>query len=289
MLANQMPTLRRNHDLHARSIERVIQAMSERLHLSMTNEEMANIACFSPCHFNRLFHRVTGIPPVQFYYALRLARAKDLLINTDRCITDICFDVGYNSLGTFISRFNDLVGLSPTAFRRLSRVVASMNLMDFSLILQEVRTATLGDERIVGRIEHPIDFDGLILTALFRRAIPEGRPAGCVLSAQAGPYMLPLPADGCWHVLAVAAPWTTSGHQLLTLNGLWRGHSDAVLVRNGHWSGDSTVRLAFPSIFDPPVLVAIPLLVTKLREFGSSAISDVRLSRVQHSKILQHQ
>jgi len=265
------PPHRRNHDLHTRSIERVVHAMLERLDLPMSNEEMADIACFSPCHFNRLFHRVTGIPPIQFHYALRLSRAKDLLINTDRCITDICFDVGYNSLGTFISRFNELVGVSPTAFRRLARQTASMTLSDFALSLKRIAAAPRGRGRLVGRLDHADDFDGLLFTALFRRAIPEGRPAACALNAKAGTYALPLPPDGLWHVLAVAVPWSATGLQLLTLGELHRGRSGAIAAKNGRWSGDSAVTLAVPNLLDPPILVAIPLLVARLRNLATAS------------------
>ena len=106
---NNMPGMRlpgggtgRRFERHARSVERVIRAMTGRLDRPMTNEEMAEIACFSPYHFNRIFRGLTGIPPIQFHYALRLERAKRLLATTDLGVTDICFEVGYNSLGTFV-------------------------------------------------------------------------------------------------------------------------------------------------------------------------------------------
>jgi AraC family transcriptional regulator len=117
----------RNYDLHARNIGRVIQTMLQRLDVTMSNGEMADIACLSPCHFNRVFHQLTGIPPIRFHYALRLQRAKHLLISTDLSITNICFEIGYNSLGSFVSRFNELVGLPPSSYRRFARQFASMD------------------------------------------------------------------------------------------------------------------------------------------------------------------
>jgi AraC family transcriptional regulator len=285
----------RNQDLHVRSIERVIRAISDRLHLPMSNEEMADIACFSPYHFNRLFHRVTGIPPSRFHYALRLSRAKDLLIETDRGITDICLDVGYNSLGTFISRFTDVVGVSPTAFRRLARELAGMTLADFAPILRRISTEPASRARIVGSTAHAGAFDGLLFIALFRRAIPEGRPAACALNAKAGTYALPLPADGLWHVLAVAVPWSTSALQLLTLRGLWRGRSGGIRVKDGGWMGSSSVELGIPRLLDPPLLAAIPLLISKFCSLGTSVFaaapglrrnSETQLARQGASHIL---
>src|SRR5215831_10872333 len=178
MLMQQPRDLGRNHDLHMRSIERVIRTISNQLHVVMTNEEMADIACFSPCHFNRLFHKLISIPPIQFHYALRIARAKELLIETDLRITEICFDVGYNSLGTFISRFNELVGVSPSAFRRLARRIADLTLADIPLSRVEQSEALSAHGGIGGTIAS-YDDQCVIFVGLFRHAIPEGRPSMC--------------------------------------------------------------------------------------------------------------
>src|SRR6185503_17431258 len=52
--------------------QRVINSIANRLDHTLTNETLAGIACLSPFHFNRVFRSVTGIPPVQFLYALRV-------------------------------------------------------------------------------------------------------------------------------------------------------------------------------------------------------------------------
>src|ERR1700716_965915 len=87
---------------HHEAVERVIQTMHDRLDEPLTLHEMSRIAYISPYHFNRIFRQITGIPPNQFFYALRLETAKRLLLTTNTSVTDVCFDVGYNSLGTFI-------------------------------------------------------------------------------------------------------------------------------------------------------------------------------------------
>src|ERR1700757_4569409 len=68
------------HVHHLERFERVITAMNNRLDQPMTNTRLADIACLSPCHFNRLFRNMVGIPPIQFHYALRLKAAKRLLM-----------------------------------------------------------------------------------------------------------------------------------------------------------------------------------------------------------------
>jgi AraC family transcriptional regulator len=263
----------RNHALHTRNIERVIRCMTSRLDLPMTNDEMADIACFSPCHFNRVFHKITGIPPMQFQYALRLERAKHLLISTDRSITDTCFDVGYNSLGTFITRFKELVGLSPNAFRGLVRSFGTTRLFELQAGLHNVANASRGRATIQGWIDEPSQFDGLIFVALFQRAIPEGLPTACMVRRGAGSFSLPIPGDGGWHIMSVAIPWSATGVELFLLDGLWRGRSGPIVVKDGGWIGRSTITMAAPSLLDPPTLASIPVFISRILAAGGGAAS----------------
>ena len=87
--------------LHGLAVERVLATMRERLDEDLTLHDMADVAHLSPYHFTRVFRHVTGIPPCEFLTALRLQEAKRLLLTTGLSVTDVCFEVGYSSLGTF--------------------------------------------------------------------------------------------------------------------------------------------------------------------------------------------
>jgi AraC family transcriptional regulator len=102
-----------------KAVARVIAMMRDRLEEPLTVEEMARVAMFSKFHFTRLFKRVTGVSPGRYLSALRLQRAKQLLVSTSLNVTDISVRVGYSSTGTFTATFTRRVGLSPTAYRRL--------------------------------------------------------------------------------------------------------------------------------------------------------------------------
>jgi AraC-like DNA-binding protein len=78
---------------------------------------VAAVAHVSPAHFSRSFRAVFGETPHRYLQRRRVERAMFLLRETDRSITDICFDVGFASLGTFSRTFRDIVGDSPTAYR----------------------------------------------------------------------------------------------------------------------------------------------------------------------------
>ena len=105
---------------HRRAVERVITTARERLCEPISLQDMSRVAYLSTFHFNRVFHQITGLPPAKFISAMRLDEAKRLLLNTHLSITDICFEVGYNSLSTFTRRFTQRVGLGPREFRYLA-------------------------------------------------------------------------------------------------------------------------------------------------------------------------
>jgi AraC-like DNA-binding protein len=82
-------------------------------------------ADLSAWHFLRLFRRAFGETPHEFLTRLRIERAKDLLTVSGRSVTDICFDVGFSSLGSFSTLFARHVGASPAAFRRRMRTLVT--------------------------------------------------------------------------------------------------------------------------------------------------------------------
>ncbi len=85
---------------------------------SITLDEMAQIACLSPNHFLRTFRQVFRQSPHQYLTALRLERAKKLLAGTALPVTEVCYAVGFASLGSFSWLFRRRFGVSPEAYRQ---------------------------------------------------------------------------------------------------------------------------------------------------------------------------
>jgi AraC-like DNA-binding protein len=78
---------------------------------------VAAVAHVSPAHFSRQFHATFGETPHAYLRRRRVERAMELLRETDRSVTEICFDVGFASLGTFSRTFREIVGESPSQYR----------------------------------------------------------------------------------------------------------------------------------------------------------------------------
>ncbi len=81
-------------------------------------DAMAREAGFSRYHFARTFRAAFGEPPGTYLTRRRVERAKDLLRSANLTVTEVCLLVGFTSLGSFSSRFTELVGMAPTAYRR---------------------------------------------------------------------------------------------------------------------------------------------------------------------------
>jgi len=86
---------------------------------------LARSAAMSTGHFSRSFKAAFGESPYSYLMTRRIERAKALLRRGDMSVTDACFAVGCTSLGSFSSRFTELVGESPSAYRARSHVAAA--------------------------------------------------------------------------------------------------------------------------------------------------------------------
>ena len=80
-------------------------------------EALARGAHMSAGHLSREFRQAYGESPYAYLMTRRIERAMALLRRGDRSVTEVCFVVGCSSLGTFSSRFTDLVGMPPSTYR----------------------------------------------------------------------------------------------------------------------------------------------------------------------------
>jgi AraC-like DNA-binding protein len=83
-------------------------------------DRMAAQAGFSKFHFARAFKDAYGETPSSYLTRRRVERAKDLLRSANLTVTEVCMLVGFSSLGSFSTRFSELVGMAPSAFQRAS-------------------------------------------------------------------------------------------------------------------------------------------------------------------------
>lgn len=83
-------------------------------------ESFARGVHMSAGHLSRRFRAAYGEPPYSYLMTRRVERAMMMLRRGDVGVTEACFAVGFSSLGTFSSRFSELVGMSPSAYRKVA-------------------------------------------------------------------------------------------------------------------------------------------------------------------------
>jgi AraC-like DNA-binding protein len=239
---------------------RVIETMRERLGEPLTIDDMARTAMFSKFHFTRIFRRVTGLSPGRFLSAMRLQRAQELLVTTSLNVADISYQVGYNSVGTFSSRFARSVGLSPTEYRQHGGFAPEVRLD---------RVAHNGHPRGAVRgavLAPPGTHLGWVFIGLFPDLIRQGRPVACVVLPSPGTYLLENVPTGTWHLVAtsiashhdLSARHTVPHHRHPTNRALYVGRQPAFTVPPDTVVGHSDLRLRPSRAIDPPLLLALP-------------------------------
>jgi len=266
-------------DSRQQAVERTIGAMRTRLGDPLSHDELASIAFFSPYHFNRIFRMVTGVPPLRFLTALRMAEAKRLLLTTSMRVTDVCFTVGFESLGTFTTRFGHLVGVAPQQLRWLADCHGDTRLdaLDAGSLPTDVSFAAHACG-VSGVIDTLAGDACVTFVGLFDTAVPEGPPVACAVVPVPGGFQVGPAPPGRYFVLAIGYP------RLGTVREALLADPRELLVGSVPWpvtvdSGrpGSTVRVDLrpPLSIDPPAVLAAPALVADREQSRAAAESAI--------------
>jgi AraC-like DNA-binding protein len=106
------------HPSHAARMADAIDEIERSCCQPLSLSAVANAVDLSPFHFLRVFRRVTGTTPHQYLIGARLRLAVQLLLDTEKPITEIASEVGFEDLSNFINTFHRVVGASPREYRR---------------------------------------------------------------------------------------------------------------------------------------------------------------------------
>lgn len=247
-------------DAQMQAVERAIHIMHSHMHDVLTLDDLASVAYLSPFYFTRVFRRLIGVPPGEFLSALRFQTARHLLLTTPLSVTDICFEVGYTSIGSFTSRFTHLVGMPPRLLRQRAHAFEPPE--EQTIPFPATSSPLPLKHALLGQISAPATFQGAIYVGLFSSPIPQGRPLRCTRLSASGWYYFQGVADGIYFLRAAAFPTAGDlrssllpGERLLLGNNL-----SPLVIRQGQVSGDPNLVLHSPRLTDPPLVMGLPLL-----------------------------
>jgi AraC-like DNA-binding protein len=232
--------------------------MRSRIAEPLRLDEIAGAAGYSTFHFDRVFRSITGLSAGAFQTALRLEAAKTLLLDTDASVTQICMEIGYESVGSFTSRFTRSVGVSPNAFRDFARKLAQS---DVTAMLAQAFAMPRPAGPLHGTVHATQAADAFVWIGLFRKGVPEQRPeAGCLRRGD-GVFSLAAVEDGTYHALcASVAPGTDWRTYMLSGEHVRVGTSGLVAVRHGDFVWPPAIELRALEPTDPPILASLALL-----------------------------
>jgi AraC family transcriptional regulator len=236
----------------AAAIERSIKTMWTHHADPLSLEQLAETALYSKFHYSRMFNEATGTSPGRFLTAIRLFMAKRHLLETSASVTDITYRVGYNSLGTFTSRFTRSVGVSPTRYRFL----AGGGLPPLALPAGRSRH---GMSTVTGRLHFPADVGPVRgCVGAFNTPIMEGFPRSCDILDERRPFRLSVP-DGLWFIRAAAVAMHDDEPRPQIRPPQLIGSGWAVRARGGRFY-TADVQLRAVTQLDLPILLALPEL-----------------------------
>jgi AraC-like DNA-binding protein len=238
------------------AVDQAVNRIWERHSDPLSLADMAQSAMLGRFRFARVFKEQTGVSPGRFLAAVRIYRAKRMLLISTMSVAGVSSAVGYTSLGSFTSHFTDSVGISPSRFRHASHHdrVSACGMLPDSPVPEGAAMGTirLPEGYAVARV-----YVGIFDTPILQRR-PQAATVLDVTSQRTHPYWLPRVPDGRWFLHAVAVadtdepePWTRR-HLLV-------GGGDQVKSTLG------AMTLRPRSLADVPALLALPDLEAELK------------------------
>lgn len=235
------------------------RVVADHLATGVSVGDLADSAGYSPFHFSRLFAKVFRTTPARYVAAMRFHRAKELLLEHDFPVIDVCHEVGFNSVSTFSRRFSQAVAVAPGELRVVADHLADSEIQPFTLGSLASGTVTgrvVFDDGVRARLRDDlVHREPLVWIGAYPQPVPLGRPVSGVLRRGQGEFLLPVTPAAPWVQATAYAASTDPLHQLAAFKPLVAMHPGPVRP------GDA-IRLEFREAmsWEHPVLTALPSL-----------------------------
>jgi AraC family transcriptional regulator len=186
-----------------------------------------------------------------------------LLLHTRSKVIDICYDVGYSSVGTFTRRFTGSFGVSPRQFRALAQ--SQRHAVNNRHGLSEPHAGLPAGPGISGHVMMPSGFRGIVCVGLFATPIPQSKPLACTIAAPNGDYHMQDAPQGKSFLFALGMELPIQAHDCFCHDSALRAGGHAVRVSGNSVIGDTDLILRTPLPTDPPILLFLADLMQKTK------------------------
>ncbi|MCP4313089.1 MAG: AraC family transcriptional regulator [Bacteroidetes bacterium] len=124
-------------DFSGKRVEKIIQnacfTIRENVEAQLNFQLFAEENNIGYSYFRKMFKKYTGVPPVQYHLDLKILRAKEMLLYSDKSIKEISYDLGFQSIYYFSRIFKNKLSVSPSEFRKSGKIAHSGNFTDLVL------------------------------------------------------------------------------------------------------------------------------------------------------------
>lgn len=252
--ASRPPKLSGNDDVvRAQAVAKVIGEMKKLTNSCVVLDEWAEFVSLNKYELTAAFKKLTGIPPMAFHNAEKLEIAKRLLVFEQTSVTEACFELGFESVGSFVSKFTNCVGVSPGGY---ARVMGSTGFAGILVgALQKSKRARNAGSGIRVRLESPVSQRASsLIAAVFPRPFPSGYPAEWRFIP---PFCRVTTIDSglTGYCLAASFPVLPRLTELVNFQPGLIGRQALEIT-----DVDVRIELRTPTIFDPPITLAVPAL-----------------------------
>lgn len=246
-------------DAYRTAVERAIAHMKEHLAEPLDLDQLTRVAAVSKYHLVRVFDEMTGISPRYFLACLRIQRAKEMLLAPGASVTDVCFEVGYTSLGSFSNSFRDLVGVTPEAFRALPK---KLTVKQFASAIWGYLASNrkISGAALEGIVENPLPSRGFIFVGTFTRGVPQGAPFSGTVMVKPGAFRIARPNLPEFYLMAVLLPFSANLSTTIATLPVGLVASLRLSASNNVQEEKPRLRLRQLRATDPPILLALPAL-----------------------------
>ncbi|WP_238021600.1 helix-turn-helix domain-containing protein [Oceanobacillus jordanicus] len=246
------------------TVGKAIRYMKENLDDTITLNDLAEFVGYSSFHFSRMFKHVTGISPRYYLSALRIEQGKKLLANpsVSPSVIKTLLSLGFQSIGSFSSRFKQFVGLTPKEFnKRVKELHQFLNEYDGEA--EQVHgQALINTSNLMVRIKIPKSFNGYIFIGLFPRPIPDQVPIlGKVITHKQEYCVFESIPEGVYYVLTAAIEKSFNPLDYFLLENALRGKYELPISFEEKISRELEITLRPPLPNDPPILINLPKLL----------------------------
>jgi AraC-like DNA-binding protein len=255
--ASRPPKSSGNDDVvRAQAVAKVVGEMKKLTNSCVLLDEWAEFVSLNKYELIAAFKRLTGIPPIAFHNAEKLEIAKRLLVFEQISVTEVCFELGFQSVGSFVSKFTNCVGVSPGGYARVMGETGFASILVGAL--QKSKRARNSGSGIRIRFELPVSQRALsLIAAVFPRPFPSGYPTEWRFVP---PFCrVTTIGDGLTgYCLAASFPVLPRLAELVNFRPALIGRQALDIT-----DIDVRIELRTPTIFDPPITLAVPALFSR--------------------------